>query len=174
MARKFIGEREHAFIDRRNKELLQRFVGVEILYYAVSPELTEVHDVYGETEEITHLPPVVLNGLVKYDNPGVTSNQFTLDSKYTLEVALHPLELQERSLQPRDGDFVEWNQIFWEVSSVTTPRYVFGQPQHKIYTRLVCIPTREGIFKNGGRAGTVDQVDNSHPAVNRPARILEE
>lgn len=174
MARKFITEKEHNLIDNINHELIQDFIGVEIVYYAIAPELTEIHDIYGEaTRAPTHLPPVTMNGLVNYDNPLTKTTQFTLDASYTLELYLHSRELSQRNLLPVEGDFVEWNQIFFEVSSVTRPQLVFGQPQHKIMTKLTCVPSREGLFKAGGHTGTVDSVDNSHPASNKPTRLLE-
>lgn len=175
IARKFITEREHTLIDNINHELIQDFIGVEIIYYAISPEHTVAHDIYGEaTVPPTQLVPVRMNGLVNYDNPMVRTTQFTLDASYTLELYLHTRELQQRSLSPSEGDFVEWNQIFFEISSVTRPQMVFGQPQHKIMTKLVCVPSRDGLFKAGGYTGKVDAVDNSHPASNKPTKLLEE
>jgi hypothetical protein len=174
MARKFIGEKEHRLISNINKELIQRWIGAEIIYYAISVEHSQVDDLYGESKELTHYTPVAMNGLVNYDNPGVSSNQFTLDAQYSLELYLHSQELAERNIQPVEGEYVEWNRIFFEISSVTRPQMVFGQPQHKIMTKLVCVPSREGLFKAGGRSATPDAVDNAHPVYDRRSRRLEE
>ena len=68
MARKFITEKEMNFINNVTKELLQRFIGQEVIYYAISPEDTAADDVYGEAISKMWLTTVKLNCLVSYDN----------------------------------------------------------------------------------------------------------
>lgn len=161
MSTKFILEREIAFINRVNKELIQSVVGEEVYYYEVAVQQTRSNKLYGEAAQKTWKPPVKLNALVKWDNPTTEFKNIGADAKYTLEAYCHTQELDERNLLPKEGDFVEYGQVYFEVTSVTNPQLVFGQVNNKILTKLVCVPAREGQFAAGGKSS--QGVDHSHP-----------
>lgn len=161
MSRKFITDREIAFINAINKELLQRVVGSEIKYYALLLKETQVHRLYNEAVKKTWAAPVEVNAHVMWDNPSVASNQFGQDSKYTAEVYFHTQELQERNVLPKEGDFVEFGTVFFEITAVTQPQIVFGQINNKIMTKCVCVPSREGQFQAGGQSD--QDASHSHP-----------
>jgi hypothetical protein len=164
MARKFITSLELDFIHRINNELIQRVVGQEVFYYAISTESTRVVDIYNESIRKTWNAPVSINARVRFQNENTTSTQFGQDSKYLMEVEFHTHELIERNVVPKEGDFIEFGQIFFEISSVTKPQLVFGQVQDRIMTKCVCTQAREGQFQAG--ADSSHGVDNTHPIEN--------
>lgn len=173
MARKFITEKEHALIASINREVIQRWVGQEVVYYPISREETAVHDVYGEAVEKQWLPPVRVNCLVAYDNPVVKSMDIGLDSEHTLDVYMHAAELVERNLVPREGDFLEFGQMFFEVSGVTEPHMVFGQINNQIMVKLSCVQAREGTFS--AEAYSSHEVDDgSHPVTTPTSRNVRD
>lgn len=161
MARKFITDKEFSLIDKINKELIQGFVGQEVIYYAISEEHTVAHRIYQESVEKIWYTPVKINARVDWDNPAVETNNFTLDSKYTMEVYFHKQELIERNVSPKEGDYIEFGQIVFEITSVTQPQLVFGQVNKKIMIKCVCVPSREGQFQIHGDSSRF--VDNTHP-----------
>lgn len=165
MARKFITSKEHALINSLTKELVQNFVAQEVIYYAISVEESITHDVYDESITKVYYQPVRFNARVKFGNPVVRSTGMGADTEYELEVYAHTQELNERNLKPREGDFVEFGQIVYEITGVTQPQMVFGQPNDKIQTRLVCVPSREGQFQVGNKSD--EGIDNTTP-VQRP------
>lgn len=161
MSRKFITDREIAFINDINKELIQSVIGQSVIYYSISGEHTKINSLYNEAINKTWFYPVEINALVMYDNPSVSSTDFTLDSKFSAEIYFHTKELEERNVSPREGDFIEFGQVVFEITSVTRPQIVFGQVNNKIMTKCVCIPSREGQFQIGNQK---DQgIDNTHP-----------
>lgn len=168
MARKFITERELAFIDKINKELIQKVVGQETYYYAISLEKSQINSLYGESINKVWEPPVLVNARVLYDNANSTNTSFGVDSKYTAEVYYHRLELDERNVRPTEGDFIEFGGIFYEITSVTQPQIVFGQINNKVMTKCICIPSREGQFQAGGISS--EGKDNSHTIENTKHR----
>ena len=159
MARKFITERELQFISVINKELIQNVVGQEVNYYAVS-ERTRTN-LYGEAVQKIWNPPIAINARVLWENPTVETKDGNLDNKYTAEVYFHTDELNDRNVRPREGDFVEFGQVFFEITSVTHPQIVFGQVQQKIMTKCMCVMSREGQFQAGNVSS--QSVDHSHP-----------
>lgn len=165
MARRFVTSKEIAFIDSINRELIQHFVQQEIIYYAISVEESEVHDVYDESIKKVWHQPVKLNARVRFDNPSSKSTAGGLDSSYTCEAYCHTAELNERNLKPREGDFIEFGQIIFELTSVTMPQLAFGQANNKIMTKLMGVSSREGQFQIGNISD--EGIDNTTP-VNHP------
>jgi hypothetical protein len=164
MAKKFVTERELAFIDSITKELLQHVVMQEILYYAIDVENSRVDDLYQESIRKVWRPPVKINARIQYDNQNTKSTSFGPDSSYTLEAYCHLNELEDRNVKPREGDFVEVGRVFFEITSVTAPQMAFGQFNEKVMTKLICVPAREGQFANGGRAEDGDDATHEQSA----------
>lgn len=164
MSRKFITEREIAFINAINKELIQKVSGQEVHYYAISTKYSRVHSLYNEAIEKLWEPPVKINARVFWDNTKSITNAQGVDSAYNAEVYFHTLELQERNVIPREGDFIEYGEVFFEITSVTQPQIVFGQINNKIMTKCICIPSREGQFQAGGSDS--EGIKNVHPVEN--------
>ena len=171
MAVRFITQKEHDLVDDINKEFIQGVVGQELIYYAMSLEESEVHDVYNEAVRKVWYRPIRLNARVRYDSPGTNSSGPTLDTKYDIEAFCHALEMEERGIRPREGDFIEFGQVVFEVTSATQPQLVFGQPNHRLMWRLAGTPSREGQFKVA--SFRAEGVDNTVPVLNRPSTRLE-
>lgn len=170
MARKFITTRETALIDGWVRELVQDFVQQEIIYYGISVEDSRVHDVYDEAILKEYYQPTRINARVKFDQVASAAKGGTLDSNYTAQIQLHPEECRQRNVVPREGDFVEFGQVVFEITTVGYSQPVFGQIDDKIKYELTCVPSREGQFKVD--SSRIDGVDNTHPVEHPRVRTL--
>jgi hypothetical protein len=164
MPRKFVGTREIAFVNSITRELHQHVVDEEIMYYAILLDKTTVDDLYNEAIKKSWANPVKVTARVLYDNPTTKTGLFGPDSEYASEVYFHTQELDQRNLKPREGDFIEYGQVFYEITSVTKPQVIFGQINNKLMTRCKLTPSREGQFQAGNNSG--QNVDHSHPLDN--------
>lgn len=157
-------------IDSWAKELIQGTVAQEIIYYAISYEESSVHDVYDESIRKEYMTPIRINARVEFEQVATNMKDGHLDSNYTLAVSCHADELRDRNVNPREGDFIEYGQKFFEVSSIGTIEPTFGQINNKLTVKLTCVPSREGQFK--ADSSTIDGVDNSHPVEHaRPTTL---
>lgn len=170
MARKFITTRELRLIDSWSRELIQGTVQQEIIYYAISYEDSSVHDVYEEAIRKEYYQPVRINARVEFNQGAAAANRGTLDSSYSLAVQLHAQECRERNINPREGDFVEFGQVVFEVTSVQYSQPVFGQINDKLKYELTCVSSREGQFKVDNVR--IDGIDNTHPVEPKRPRTL--
>lgn len=170
MSRKFITAKEEAFNASIIKEFVQSFVGQEVYYYAISAEENRVKNVYGEQINKKWKPPVKINALVNYDDAGTKSTSLGLDSSYGLEVYFHTQELTERNVILAEGDFIEYAQVYFEISSISQPQLFFGQAQNKVMTKVVCVASREGQFSAGSISK--EDIDASHQVNSTPAKSL--
>lgn len=170
MAKKFIGDRELKLVESWTKELVQGTVDQELIYYAISYEESRVHDVYDEAVYKSFLEPVRFNGRVSFEQTSTETKNGALDSNYRMTVSCHARELIERNIEPREGHFVEFGQVMFEITSVTRPQMAFGQANDKINVKLTCVPTREQQFK--ADSSIAESVDNTHPVERSRPRTL--
>lgn len=170
MAKKFITTRELSLIDRWNRELIQGTVEQEIIYYGISFEESRVHDVYDEAVYKEYMQPVRINARVEWSQTATVAGAGTADSTYSCKVYLHHQECVERNVSPREGDFIEFGQVVFEITTATWAKPVFGQMNAKLEHELTCVASREGQFKADNVRD--DEVDNTHPVESARPRTL--
>tara|TARA_R110002020_G_scaffold3369_1_gene15135 strand:+ start:41 stop:529 length:489 start_codon:yes stop_codon:yes gene_type:complete len=144
----FLGKKERDLVKQVNDELIERVIGQTIAYYPIDIERTNFHDLYGEALTKTFLPPVRVNALVEFD--GITtkySSNIGLDKESSITIHFHKRRLTEdQDLYVREGDFVLYGDILYEIVTLSEPKQLFGQIDHKLEITAKCIRAREGLF----------------------------
>ena len=70
-----------------------------------------------------------------------------LDKDSTINVHFHKRRLTEdQDLFVREGDFVLYGDIYYEIVMLAEPKQIFGQVDHKMEISAKCIRAREGLF----------------------------
>jgi hypothetical protein len=145
--RLFVGFEEVDFFNSITKELLQCIVGQKIIYYSISEEHTNTHRLYDEAIKKTAYRPVEVNALVLYNEPLQTATQFSIDTLYSIEVYFHIHELRERRIIPREGDFVKFGDILYEIEKLNKPQIVYGQVENQVMVKAMCRSSRKSQFE---------------------------
>jgi|TARA_R100000081_G_C4800263_1_gene163702 hypothetical protein len=144
----FLGEKEKNLVKQVNDEVIERVVGQQILYFPIDIEHTNYHSLYGEAIEKTFLPPVRVFARVEY--LGVETNvvdNIGLDKKTGLKVMFHKRRLtDDQNLFVREGDFVKYGSIFYEIVKLNEPKHLFGQADTQFEVTADCIRARDGVF----------------------------
>ena len=144
----FVGKAERDFVKQINDEVIERVVGQQVMYFPIDIEHTNYHPVYGEAIEKTFLPPVRVYALVEYG--GVETmfmDNISIDKKTTAIVKFHKRRLTEdQNLFVREGDFIKYGNIFYEIVKTNEPKQLFGQIDHKFEIIADCIRARDGLF----------------------------
>ena len=144
----FLGEKEKNLVKQVNDEVIERVVGQQILYFPIDIDHTNFHSLYGEAIEKTFLPPVRVFARVEYQ--GVETNvidNIGLDKKTALKVMFHKRRLTEdQNLFVREGDFVKYGSIFYEIVKTNEPKHLFGQADTQFEITADCIRARDGVF----------------------------
>jgi hypothetical protein len=143
----FIGDKEVDFFNSVTKEIIQRIVGQKIIYYSISEEHTNTHKLYDEAIKKTSFVPVEVNALILYNEPVQTANQFSIDTLYSIEIYFHVHELNERNIVPREGDFVKFGDILYEIEKLVKPQIVYGQVDKLVMVKASCRVARQGQFE---------------------------
>ena len=144
----FVGQKEKDLVKQVNDELIERVIGQQVLYYAVDPERTDYHDLYGEALKKTFLPPVRVYALVEWEEFSSTYSQnIGIDQNASIVVHFHKRRLTEdQNLFVRQGDFVLYNDVFYEIMTLAEPTQLFGQPDTMVEISAKCVRAREGLF----------------------------
>lgn len=147
MSRLFLSTKEIHFFNSLNKELIQKIVQQKIIYYSVSEEHTQVNDLYKESINKTVYVPVEINARVLYKEPEQSAGQFSIDTKYSIEVYFHMDELEQRKLIPREGDFLKFGTVVYEIQRLTRPQITYGLIEQEVMTKAECIVSRKSNFE---------------------------
>ena len=144
----FLGEKERNLVKQVNDELVERIIGQQILYYAISVEHTNFHSLYGEAIEKTFLSPIRVYALVEYEGLETSwMSSVGVDKTASITIHFHKRRLTEdQDLYVRVGDFVLYGDIYYEIVSLNEPKQLFGQVDHKMEISAKCIRAREGLF----------------------------
>lgn len=144
----FLGEKERDLVKQVNDELIERVIGQQVLYYPISLEHTNYHPIYGEAINKTFLPPVRVYALVQWESfETTTETSFGVDKKAEITVHFHKRRLTEdQDLFVREGDFVLYGDVHYEIVTLSEPRQLFGQVDHRIEISAKCVRARKGLF----------------------------
>ena len=146
----FVNQPERDLAKQITIESMERVIGNRILYYSIDMQSSNFHPLYGECIQKTFLPPVMVYVLMDF---GQTYKETRVD-KFGLEkdshaiVHFHSRRLQEDlNVYVREGDFILYNQIVYEIVKLTQPTAPFGQPEMSIEISATVIKSRKGNFQ---------------------------
>lgn len=147
----FLGQKEKDLVKQVNDELLERVIGQLIIYYPIDYETTNFHPIYGEALTKNFLPPVRVYALVEWSSfETKNDDSFGIDLKSEITVHFHRRRLTEdQNLYVREGDFIRYDGLFYEIVTVAEPKQIFGQiedDRNSTEIMAKCIKSRKGVF----------------------------
>tara|TARA_R100000008_G_scaffold84213_1_gene71067 strand:+ start:217 stop:717 length:501 start_codon:yes stop_codon:yes gene_type:complete len=151
----FVGQKERDFVKQINDEVIEKVVGQQLLYFPIDIERSKYHDLYGEAINKTFLPPIRIYALVEYMGSDRTQTELGYDNLYNVSVHFHKRRLTaDQNLFVRLGDFIQYDQMYFEIVDAFEPRYLFGQDSDfadgtSLEVTAVCKQARRGLFNAG-------------------------
>ena len=144
----FLGKKERDLVKQVNDELIEKVIGQQLLYYPIDLDATDFHGLYGEAIEKTYLPPVRVYALVEFNEEATSYlSGVGVDSDSLVTVHFHKRRLTEdQDLFVREGDFILYGKIYYEIVKLSEPRKLFGQVDHTFEITATCRRARRGLF----------------------------
>ena len=142
----FFSARDMELFNDYNTELLGIIAQTGITYYRIEPDSSDPNSIYGESEVKVTRDPVQVYCWVMLDEPETETNSFTVDIRRRIELYMHKDRLTELDLVPRMGDFVGYDNQYFEILRASVPNFVFSYPQTKLGVIVRCLSVREGVF----------------------------
>ena len=146
----FFNEKERDLVKQVNDELIERVIGQKILYFSIDDSRTNYHPLYGEAIRKTFLPPIRVFALVDWEGLETSTSNYGLDKNLNLVVHFHKRRITEdQDVFVREGDFIQYSDLYFEIRILMEPRLLFGQHDHKVEISAKCVRAREGLFDAG-------------------------
>ena len=143
----FTGQKERNYVKQVNDELIEQVIGQSVIYYPISVEHTEFNNTYGEAVKKTFLSPIKVNVLVTYESEDVATTNLGIDRVERIKVLFHKRRITEdQDLFVREGDFIKFSDRYYEILTLTEPRWLFGQSENSFEIAAQCVRAREGLF----------------------------
>jgi len=144
----FLGKKERDLVKQVNDELIEKVIGQQVLYYAIDLETTDFHPLYGEAIEKTFLPPVRIYALVEWRTDETDYlDSMGVDKTWEITIHFHRRRLTEdQNLFVREGDFILYNNHYYEIVSLAEPKLLFGQADNEFEIAAICKRARKGLF----------------------------
>jgi hypothetical protein len=147
----FLGQKEKDLVKQVNDELLERVIGQLVIYYPIDYDTTNFHPIYGEALIKNFLPPIRVYALVEWSSyQSKMQEAFGLDKVSEITVHFHKRRLTEdQNLFVREGDFIRYDGVFYEIMTLSEPKQIFGQVEDdRNSTEILakCVKSRKGVF----------------------------
>ena len=144
----FLGKKERDLVKQVNDELIEKVVGQQVLYYSIDMDTTDFHSLYGEAVEKTFLPPIRIYALVEFSEFATTyTDGLGIDKDSSIQIHFHKRRLTEdQNVFVREGDFVLYGDIYYEIVKLSEPKKLFGQVGESFEISATCKKARKGLF----------------------------
>ena len=144
----FLGEKEKNLVKQVNDELIERVIGQTIAYYPIDYETTDFHPIYGEALEKNFLPPIRVQALIEWEGiQSAYTEKIGIDKQSSIVIHFHKRRLTEdQDLFVREGDFVLYGDLFYQIVTLQEPKRLFGQIEHRLEISAKCVRARDGVF----------------------------
>ena len=137
----FVPQKEVDLIDAMNEELIDEIVGQYVDIYKLSIDDTE-ENMYGESTTKYYNDGFRVNCLIQFNEPETLQDDFGADLNTSVEMYFHRTTLKEAGFYPEIGDIVDWNDIYFEINSITEPQLIAGNPGFKHQIKAVAHRSR--------------------------------
>jgi hypothetical protein len=120
------------------------------LYYPIDINTTEYDELYGESPVKNFLPPVECKALVEWQG-STTSHESGIGLEKTIEVTVRFQKRRisdEKNIFIREGDFILYSGIYFEIVKLEQPDELFGQQDKKFAIYATCKRARQGMFRS--------------------------
>ena len=144
----FLGEKERDLVKQVNDELIERVIGQTVVYYPIDYDTTKFHPIYGEALEKNFLPPVRVQALIEWHGiESAYTDKIGIDKQSTITIHFHKRRLTEdQDLFVREGDFVLYGTLLYQIATLQEPKRLFGQIEHRLEVSAKCVRARDGVF----------------------------
>lgn len=143
----FFNNKERNLVKHLTDEISERWIGQDILYFPISLEHSNYHELYGECIKKTFYPPIRVYALIDWEGSTTETTNGTIDRKSSITIHFHKRRLTEdQDVFVQEGDFVRYGSDFYEIVELGEPRELWGQTEHKVEIVAKCIKTRQDVF----------------------------
>jgi hypothetical protein len=115
------------------KELIEDIISQEVGYYKIMLSDTPVN-VYGEGKNKYFIGPILIPCLIERGEFQKETTDFGLDTRRDVQFRFFRDHLVEANVVPEVGDYVMYNEAYYEIDNVNENQYILGKDPNYIYS----------------------------------------
>jgi hypothetical protein len=121
----FGSARDASLIRHINRELINDFVDMEVVFYKLSLQDTQTN-MYDEADSKVYYSPMRINCLIQKDEKSYIGDDAGYDSTRTGEFNFLRDDLKDKNIIIEEGDVIEYDNEYYEVDGVGSSQYFRG------------------------------------------------
>jgi hypothetical protein len=121
----FGGQRDVSLIKSLNRELVNRYIDIEIVLYKLNLQTTKTN-IYNESNGKTYYEPARVNCLITRDARTSTGDDYGIDTARTGQFAFFRPDLEERNIVIEVGDIILHDANYYEVDNISYAQEYFA------------------------------------------------
>lgn len=122
----FATSRDALLVKSLNREVIQRFISVEIAFYKLSLVDTEIN-LYGESGRKTYYQPIRLFSLINKEETLVNDVDTGIDISQNVVFSFLRDDLKDCDILFEEGDIIKFDSKYYEIDNVRTTQYWAGR-----------------------------------------------
>ena len=132
----FGGIRARSFFRHHSRQLVNRVIAEEVLYYKLSLSETK-YNIYGESKNKMYNQPILIACLYLVQDQVSEDDTFGKSRGQAAEFRFLRDDLIDLNLVPEAGDIICWQESYYEVDLVTENQRVMGKnPEYSLQSDL--------------------------------------
>jgi len=132
----FITDKEINFVHSINEEIIEDILKEFIIVFKVNPEFSEFDDTYGESPNKAFDPGIKIYCLVRFLEPSISTTAAGVSQERSIEAYIHRKHLTDNNFYFEEGDYVLWDDQYFEINHVSEPQLFDGMPENKHQVRI--------------------------------------
>lgn len=130
------GPRARSFFRHHNRQLLNRIVAEEVLYYKLSLKETK-QNIYGESKDKVYYQPILLTCFYEVQDQTSEDAEYGKSRAQIVNFRFLRDDLIDLTLLPEAGDIIGWQESYYEVDLVIENQRVVGKnPEYSLQSDL--------------------------------------
>lgn len=135
----FLSQKELDFFNHITEELVEDVALQNAIIYRVHPEMSDYDELYQESTVKAFYPGFQVKALINYIAPEVTTEAIGVTQRRNIELYIHRKFLTDKTLHFEMGDFVYWDEQYFEIKKLSEPQLIQGQPDYSHQIRVEAI-----------------------------------
>jgi len=132
----FGGIRARSFFRHHSRQLVNRIIAEEVLYYKLSLSETK-YNIYGESKNKMYNQPILIACLYLVQDQVSEDDTFGKSRGKAAEFRFLRDDLVDLNLVAEAGDIISWQESYYEVDLVTENQRVMGKnPEYSLQSDL--------------------------------------
>ncbi len=132
----FGGPRARSFFRHHSRQLVNRIIAEQVLYYKLSLKETS-QNLYGESKNKMYYEPILITCLYEVQDQTSDDAEYGKSRSQLVDFKFLRDDLIDVNLYPEAGDIIYWQESYYEVDLIVENQRVMGKnPEYSLQSDL--------------------------------------